>query len=560
MMIPALARTPLVGHRAIVWALIATGAVSFALWAHHMFTAGLSVLAMTLVSAASMVIAVPAGMQVFSWIATLWRGRLQINGASLFVLGFLFIFVLGGLTGVMVAALPFDTQAHDTYFIVAHLHYVLIGGMVFPVFGALYFWTPFVNGHRLSERVARWVFGLMFVGFNVAFFPMHISGLMGMPRRVYTYAADAGLTGLNVVSTIGAFMFAAGVLLFFVDAFRTWRKPQREHGNPWNAATLEWLPNDDYATRSVPQVTSRDPLWDRPSLPEEVEAGQHWLPGTTSGQRETLITTPRLARLSHLIVLPGDSWLPLLAGLGTAGFFLLLTVKLNWIALACGIGAVVAIWVWLWGSDNPPHRKTVQVGDDVFIPVNLSGTRSHSWWATVVLVVVDITIWASMLFAHIHVSMASDVCPPAGARLPANGAVIGSALLVLIGSLALAWVQRSNLSRAQAARGTQVAAIGLSLLAACASMAVLWNGHAAAALDPRANAWSATVAALLAWQAFHTVVLLLMAIYLAARFIAGRVSPDSRSTLDNTVLFWHGCTLQMLATLAAVQVLPSLMR
>lgn len=559
MMIPALARTRLVGYRAIVWALIATGAVSFALWAHHMFTAGLSVLSMTLVSAASMAIAVPAGMQVFSWIATLWKGRLQINGASLFVLGFLFIFVLGGLTGVMVAALPFDTQAHDTYFIVAHLHYVLVGGMVFPLFAALYFWTPFVNGHRLSERVARWVFGLMFIGFNVAFFPMHASGLMGMPRRVYTYAADAGLSGLNLVSTLGAFMFAAGVLLFFIDALRTWPKSSREHGNPWSAPTLEWVPNGDFGTRSIAQVESRDPIWDRPSLPKEIEAGQHWLPGTTSGRRETLITSPREARLWHLVVLPGDSWLPLLAGLGTAGFFLLLTVKMLWTASACGIVAVVAIWIWLWGNDNPPHRKTVQVGDGVFVPVNPPGRRSHSWWATAVLVVVDLTIWASLLFAHLHVSMNSDVCPPAGARLPALSPVLLSATMAVAGSLLLAWLQCSRLAPAQAARASQFIAIVLALLAACASMAFAWEGHAAAGLDPRAQAWSATVAALLAWQGLHALILALMAIYLAARLVAGRLTPDSRATLDNTALFWHGCTLQTLGALAVVQLLPSLM-
>ncbi|MDB5936575.1 MAG: ctaD, partial [Massilia sp.] len=260
-MIPTIAGTPLVGRRPIVAALVAVGFFSFALWAHHMFTAGLGVVEMSFVSAASMAVAVPTAIQVFAWIATLWRGKVSITGPALFLLGFMFIFVLGGLTGVMVAVLPFDWQVHDTYFIVAHLHYVLIGGMVFPVFAAMYYWIPLLNGNRLSERLARWVFGLMFVGFNVAFFPMHVTGLLGMPRRVYTYAPDVGWNALNMVSTVGAFIFAGGVLLFIVDAVRTLRKREKAVGNPWNAATLEWLPTADHGNRSIPHIVSMEPLW-----------------------------------------------------------------------------------------------------------------------------------------------------------------------------------------------------------------------------------------------------------------------------------------------------------
>ena len=257
-----------------------------------MFTAGLSVLATGLVSAASMAVAIPAGMQVFAWLATLRRGRLRCTGASLFLLGFLFIFVLGGLTGVMVAVLPFDWQVHDSYFVVAHLHYVLIGGMVFPLFAAIYHWTPLINGHTLDERPARWSFGLMFVGFNVAFFPMHVSGLLGMPRRVYTYAADLGWTPLEpAVVARRRRCSPPASRCFFVDAIRTWRRPKREHGNPWRAPTLEWLPADEYGRAASPQVHAREPLWQQPGLAAEVQRGEHWLPGTATGGRETLITT-----------------------------------------------------------------------------------------------------------------------------------------------------------------------------------------------------------------------------------------------------------------------------
>ncbi len=554
MMVPVLARTPLVGHRAIVVALVAVGFFSFALWAHHMFTAGLGVLQMTLVSAASLALAVPTGIQVFAWLATLWRGRLVINGASLFLLGFFFIFVLGGLTGVMVAVLPFDTQVHDTYFIVAHFHYVLIGGMVFPLFAALYHWTPVVNGHQLSERMARWVAGLMFVGFNLAFFPMHISGLLGMPRRVYTYADGLGWTLWNVLSTLGAMVFALGVLLFFVDAIRVWRKPGKRHDNPWNASTLEWLPNEQYGNRSMPQVDSRDPLWARPTLGQEVEDGAHWLPGTVTGQREALITSPRAAALRHLVVLPGDSWWPLLAAAGTAGFFLLLTVKLTWLAWACGILAIGSVMRWMWETDPRPPMPRAQIGTHVSVPVRASGLRSHSWWGTFILVLVDLSICASFVFAHIHVSMRTEVCPPPGASLPEGGSVLaGMALwLAAAGTMLFAMARWPRLGRAW------LTVLVLTAMA-CTAGAFGLTLEAHAELSPKADAWSATVAALVAYQGLHVVVLLLMGAYLLARVFTGRLAGDARATLDNTGLMWVNGMLQAVATLALVQVLPRLM-
>src|SRR5919112_630623 len=255
MMVPTIAQTPLVGYRLVVLALIATGFLSFGLWVHHMYATGLPKMSLSFFSAASTAVAVPSGIQVFAWIATIASGRLRLNTPTLFILGFLFIFTLGGLTGVMVAMVPFDWQAHDTYFVVAHFHYVLVGGMVFPLFATFYYWAPMVSRNRLSERLGRWAFWLMFLGFNVAFFPMHITGLIGMPRRVYTYPVGMGWDALNMVSTIGAFMIAAGVAIFLVDLARNFRFASEENaGNVWNAGTLEWLPNGNYATRSIRSV------------------------------------------------------------------------------------------------------------------------------------------------------------------------------------------------------------------------------------------------------------------------------------------------------------------
>ena len=552
-MIPTVAATKLVGRSAIIVALVAVGFFSFALWAHHMFTAGLGVMKMSFVSAASMAVAIPTAIQVFAWIATLWRGKVTANAPTLFLLGFMFIFVLGGLTGVMVALLPFDWQVHDTYFIVAHLHYVLIGGMLFPVFAALYYWIPLINGNTLSERWARWVFGLMFGGFNLAFFPMHITGLAGMPRRVYTYAPELGWNILNMLSTVGAFIFASGVLLFIVDAVRTFRKPEKDVGNPWNAPTLEWLPSEDYGNRSIPRITSEDPLWEQPGLPQEVEAGRHYLPGTATGGRETIVTSTVSATPRYLLILPGDSWWPLIAAAGTAGFFLLLTVKATLVAWACGLTAVAGIVAWLWQSDRPPPLEEARVADHLVLPVGAVGSASHSWWGTMIMLVVDATIFASFVFAYIHLSMRLEVCPPPGASLAAPLWPLLSCGLLAAGSLLMAWAKR--------ALGRDRLALIVMLALACllASFAADFNGHRLAGLDPTRDGWSATLGALLAYQGLHVVAMTLCALYLAARAWSRKLTRTSRATLDNVALMWHYTTLQGIAGAAAIHALPWLM-
>lgn len=559
-MIPALAQTPLVGYRSIVVALVAVGFFSFALWAHHMFTAGLGVMELSFVSAASMAVAIPTAIQVFAWIATLWRGKVRKSTPTLFLLGFMFIFVLGGLTGVMVAVLPFDWQVHDTYFIVAHLHYVLIGGMVFPMFAGLYYWLPLVNGNTLSERCGKWVFGLMFVGFNVAFFPMHITGLLGMPRRVYTYAADLGWNGLNLLSTVGSFILAFGILLFFIDLIRTLRKPARHSDNPWNASTMEWLSSEDYAARSIPDVKSREPLWDQPNLSAEVAAGQHWLPGTATGGRETMVTSPVSATPRYMLMLPGDSWLPLLAAAGTAGFFLLLTMGLTIIAWTCGIIAIASVIWWLWQVDQPSPAPTVQVADHVWLPVGATGAASHSWWGTIIMLVVDMTIFASFLFAYIHISMMSPIsCPPPNAALPAPMWPLLSCAL-MAGASILFEIMRRRTGKQPAISQTWLRLIVfVAMVMVATGFAAEFAGQRQAGLDPTAQAWSAAVAALLAYQGFHVLILLLAGGYVLARSWSGKLGADSRGTLDNTALMWHGATLQVVLGALVINLLPALM-
>ena len=560
MIVPTMAQTPLVGYRLVVLALIATGFLSFGLWVHHMYASGLPKMSLSFFSAASTAVAVPSGIQVFAWIATIASGRLKLTTPALFVIGFLFIFTLGGLTGVMVAVAPFDWQAHDTYFVVAHLHYVLIGGMVFPLFAAVYYWVPVASKRALSERLGRWVFSLMFLGTNVAFFPMHISGLIGMPRRVYTYPAGMGLDDYNMVSTIGAFMIAAGVGLFLLDLARNFRLASEDNaGNVWNAGTLEWLPNGNYATHSIPYVESRDPLWDRPKLSKEVEDGAWYLPGNPTGGREALVTSPIDGRPQYILQIPGPGWAHLLAAVFTAAFFLLLTVKLVYPAFACAVLALASVIWWVWELDPGPTRPPADIGGGIVLPVYVTGPMNHSWWAMIVLMVVSGMTFTCLLFSYLFLWLVNPgAWPPAGTVLPGwfMPALAGGAYV--LGSILIAAASRS-LRTENGRRGRAVPiliALGLPFVAG-ASALDLW-AQWRSGLSPEAHAYGACVYAVIALQAFFVATTVVMGLFTIARWIAGKLDRVRRSTFDNTMLFWHYTTGQGLVGLLVTYGFPHL--
>ncbi|HMO74849.1 MAG TPA: cbb3-type cytochrome c oxidase subunit I [Sphingopyxis sp.] len=532
MIVATVARTELVGYRLIVLAMLATGFISFGVWAHHMFTTGMPPMTTGFFSAASMAVSVPAGIQVFSWIATLAVGKPRFNAPGLFVMGSIVVFVTGGLTGVMVAMVPFDWQMHDSYFIVAHLHYVLIGGMVFPLFAAFYHWIPMVSRRALSERLAKWVFGLMFVGMNVAFMPMHLAGLMGMPRRVYTYLLEHGWDLPNLVSTIGAFLLALGILLFLIDLARNFRLAPGEGnaGNVHGAGTLEWLPNALYAARSIPVVNSREPLWDDPQMSDDVAKGRYFLPRSATGLRETIVTSPLRAEPQYLQIMPGPSPWPLAAAVFTAGFFLGLTVQAYPFAIASGVLAVVGVLRWLWETDRRVGMEGVDIGADIRVPTYVTGPKSHGWWAMVILLVVMGMIFAMALFslAFLWSNQPGHWAPPAPL------AAAWTVLLLYAAALALAVAARALLRRGA---GWAVAALLLSVLAAGAA---LWLDHGqwrATGLIPQASGQAASVFALQALQGCALVIGALMAAYCAARAVRGLVSQPANNTIDVTMLF-----------------------
>ena len=554
MIVPTIARARLVGYRLVVAALVATGFISFGLWVHHMFTTGLPPISTGFFSAASMAVSIPAGIQVFAWIATIMIGkRAQWNVPTLFTIGFLIIFTMGGLTGVMVAMVPFDWQAHDTYFVVAHLHYVLIGGMVFPLFAAVYYWVPMVSKFALSERLGKWVFWLMFTGMHLTFLPMHWTGFEGMPRRVYTYLPNMGFDGLNLVSTIGAFTLAAGVALFVFDMVRKFR--MSNEGNAGNV--LEWLPNGSYAARSIPIVKSREPLWDNPELSDEVEQGRWFLPNAPTHRRETIVTSPLKGIPQYIVVIPGPSWWHVVAAVFTAALFLCLTVKLVLPAAVFGVIAIGAMLRWVWELDKGPDHEPVEVGGGLKLPVYMLGSKSHAIWAVWVLIVVIGMIFSCMVFSYLYLwSIQPEGWPPPGTELP--GLLhTGGALLLLAGSAGLLALADRMLTGGRG-RGAVIAPLlggVLLLVAALAGDIWLWT---TIELWPSESGFAASTFALGFLNAQNLVAVTLMAGFVAARLLVGRTDKVRRLSFDTTRLLWRYTMVQATVSVVVAHGFPRL--
>jgi cytochrome c oxidase subunit I len=344
-------RREVFGYMALVLSLVATGFIGFGLWVHHMFATGLPQLGASFFTAASIMIAIPTGTQIFCWIATLWGAHLRFRTPLLYALGFLFTFVIGGLTGVMLAAVPLDLQVHDTYFVVAHFHYVLIGGAVFPLLGGLFYWFPKITGRMLSETWGRVSFALVFVGFNVTFFPQHILGLQGMPRRIYTYLPGTGWGSLNLLSTVGAFILGLGVLVFVLNGLVSLRRGEPAGNDPWGADTLEWSvssPPPPYNFQFLPTVSGRSPRW--------LWHDQHpVITGLRSDRREFLITNLLDAEPDHRQVSPGPTLWPFILSLGV-GVTFIIGIFTPWGLPIGAVPCAVALVAWFWPRGDQGHK------------------------------------------------------------------------------------------------------------------------------------------------------------------------------------------------------------
>jgi cytochrome c oxidase subunit I+III len=549
-------RRPLIGYTWVVVALVAIGFISFGLWVHHMFAVGLPELALSFFSATSMLIVLANGANIFAWLATIWRGAVSIKTPFLFILGFFFIFILGGITGAMVGSPPFDRQVHDTYFVVAHFHYVIFGGLVFPVFAAFSYWFPKVTGKLLHEGLGKLTFWLMFLGFNIAFFPMHFSGFEGMPRRVYTYDESLGIGGYNLVSTIGAFMVALGVLVFILNAVRSLSDGEKAGNNPWGASTLEWgisSPIPPYSFRVTPVVHSRDPLWDQPDLPEQMEGRipEPGLPARLSTtRREGFATTLLDAVPDYIVVFAGPSLWPLALASGLAMFFVGTLMKL-WILAALSVPvSIIALAAWNWPQRE--EGRGVPAADDEAargFPVDVSDARSTGWWGMMLLLICHAVIFGSFLIAYFYLAGNNPVWPPNGVPLPQPMLAIGAFVLAVVAAVAARVAVRGVVRGNQ---GRLLLGLGIAVVLGLAALALAVVEIMQQPFGLSDSAYASSVLVILGLMALQTAVAVIFALIVFFWAWRGYYTEGRYLAVRNVSLYWIYVAAAWLVTLLAI--------
>jgi len=558
MLIPTFAQRHLLGYPWIVLAAVGTAFLSFGLWVHHMFTTGLPKISLAFFAAASEAVAIPTGVQIFVFIATLWAGNVKKSTPLLYASGSLAVFVIGGLTGVMVAVAPFDWQAHDTYFIVAHLHYVLIGGTLLPLFAGLYYYWPLVTGKKLSDKLGRIAFWIMFVGMNLTFFPMHLSGLLGMPRRVFTYPEELGIGGLNLASTAGSYLFALGVLIVCIDLALSPRRAKAPR-NPWNAGTLEWLalPDDeDWGIRSVPLIESRYPIWDQKNFVQKVDEGRFFLPDAEEMRRESIITTVLDARPLQVIRLGTPSVKPMMTAVALAGVFILTTYHLYLLSALSGVATLACVLWWLWtGTAEIPEKPTKHIGHGIEVPLYTSGPSAPGWWAMFITMMADATAFSGLVFGYFFFWTIHTNFPPTGAGLDGPGVFWP---MVALAATLVGWAATVG-AREVHRRGNVAAGRALLVVGILATVSSLFAGLAGpwySGMDPELHVYPAIVWTLAIWTAVHAAIGVIMQAYTLARSLAGKMTPVYDADLRNITVYHHFLALTGIVTFCTIGLFP----
>lgn len=504
--IPVLSRTTILGYGAIVAAIWALVFLSFGLWVHHMFTVGIPHLALVFFSVASALVAVPTAVQIFAWIGTMWKGRPRMRLPMLHLMGFFSTFVMGGLTGVMLAIVPFNWQAHDTAFVTAHLHYVLIGGFVFPMMAAISYWMPLISGRWRVRGLGAAAFWMIFIGFHGTFFIMHLTGLLGMPRRIDTYPGNPEWLLPNLISSFFGFVMAAGFALFALDLVLQVVFGRRARRNPWRAETHEWamaMPPPSYNIASLPISDHTDAV--------ALARGEGMLPGAPRDRREVLVVEAASGRPAHVAVLPGNTILPFATALVIAGFVLMMLFGLYPAALLGLAGIALICWRWGANSGTSQDQGAVPVAPGLELPVHWHRTDGLAHSGAVCTLIANGTMFACFLFGIGFLSLAAPGWPAPVSSVPTGpAAVLGVvAVMALAVASALARGSRGALMGAVAGGVAMVAFAGLAFM-----------------LDaPTRHARDAVLAAALGYGAMQTGIAAILAALCVKQRSDGRIAP-----------------------------------
>lgn len=510
-MIATFARQPIIGYRMLLAAIGSMVVLSMGLWVHHMFTVGIPHLALAFFAAASMLVAIPTAIQIFAWLGTLWAGTPRWSLPMLHIAGFFMTFVFGGLTGVMLASVPFNWQAHDTAFVTAHLHYVLIGGFVFPMLAAITYWAPMVTGRRSVPGLGAAAFWLIFIGTHGTFLGMHLTGLLGMPRRISIYPANPEWELLNLISSIGGFVSATGFALFAADIIYQAYMGRKTRPNPWGAGTLDWampLPPPLYNFAALPVISPGVRMdYVAPAaidaLRDDLEAGRGLLGDAERGQRETLAVTAISGAAQSVVVLPGNTLRPLVTAIAIGSFFVLMLAGL-YVLTPLAMAAIAVASVSWAGSDGARGTMTsIPLGDGRERPVNQATERSLGWWGSSILLIANGALFASLLFGAAYLAVVAPGWPAdaeAARQADASLAAASGAVLVLLAGVAGFLAARADRLWTAGSIGRPGLAVALPFL----TLLIGASGHLwSMAGHPTAHALFALQAVLLGYVTAH---------------------------------------------------------
>ncbi|TCF97724.1 cytochrome c oxidase subunit I [Paraburkholderia strydomiana] len=571
--LPTFCRRPLVAYAAVAMSTVTTMIIGFEVWIHHMFATGIPPLALAFFGAASMLISIPSAVAVFAWIATIWTGRPVFTVPFLYFSSFVLMFVVGGVSGVMTAAVPLDWQLNETYFVVAHLHYVLLGINVFPVLGGITYWFPKFTGRLMNERVGQVAFWIVFIGFNLGFFPMHISGLLGMPRRVYTYPDGMGWDTTNLITTIGSFMLGIGVLLFAINALISSKRGRKAPSNPWDAPGLEWStpsPPPPYNFAVLPVIESRHPMWEDRLQPagrrSSLESGYLLHHG-----REALGVNPLSGKADVILKMPEDAWSPFLLGLFLALMFfamLLHSPTLTAVVLAA-CGATLIAWLWprrsLAQREPPTRGQTVaadQLGNEADeatpkpLPVGSAGEHSGGWWGVLALVLTEASLFGYLLFCYFYSQSQTTLAwPPEGMPKVGIGALSTGTLLL---SSVFTWLSERTLRKNR--RWKSFAWMLIAILLGCVFMGIQlkeWHDHP---YGISAHLYGSLYFTITGFHMLHVLVGIVILSLLAVWIALGYFDEKRNAPMRIGGLYWHFVDVVWIFIFTSLYVTPFWLR